>query len=157
MTPPLLPLLPLPAAPPFPLPPPVSVIDVATQVTPEEGTRLFAYEDTTGNTTIGIGRNLDAVGISLDEAHYMLHNDIRRAMASLDAIAPWWRTLPHDPAMAMVDLCFNMGGARLAKFGQFLGLMRRGQFVAAAADLQTTLWWSQVGTRGPRVAALLHA
>ena len=45
----------------------------------DEGLRLELYQDSVGKWTIGVGRNLDDVGISEDEAMYLLRNDISRA------------------------------------------------------------------------------
>jgi len=41
-----------------------------------EGLRLKPYKDSVGKLTIGIGRNLDDVGISKSEALLLLQNDI---------------------------------------------------------------------------------
>jgi GH24 family phage-related lysozyme (muramidase) len=40
----------------------------------QEGFRQFPYKDTTGNTTIGYGRNLEVRGIFQEEAGMMLDN-----------------------------------------------------------------------------------
>ena len=47
-----------------------------------EGLRLHAYKCSEGFLTLGVGRNLDANGISEDEAMYMLDNDIKRVPVS---------------------------------------------------------------------------
>jgi len=49
-----------------------------------EGLRTKPYEDTTGHLSIGVGRNLDSLGLSHDEIYYMLKNDIRRCMETDD-------------------------------------------------------------------------
>lgn len=36
------------------------------QLIRDEGVRKFPYKDTVGKTTIGVGRNLDDVGLSQD-------------------------------------------------------------------------------------------
>ena len=46
------------------------------ELTRDEGMRLMPYRDTVGKLTIGVGRNLDDVGISLDEANMLLTNGI---------------------------------------------------------------------------------
>ena len=50
-----------------------------------EGVRLKPYRDTVGKLTIGVGRNLDDVGITPDEATVLLRTDIDRTAAGLDA------------------------------------------------------------------------
>ena len=51
----------------------------AKEIEADEGLRFHAYKDTEGVTTIGVGRNLESVGISEDEARYLFSNDLRRA------------------------------------------------------------------------------
>lgn len=42
----------------------------------DEGVELKAYQDTVGIWTIGIGRNLQDVGVSMAEAEFLLATDI---------------------------------------------------------------------------------
>jgi lysozyme len=58
-----------------------------------EGLRTKPYEDTVGVLTIGVGRNLDDVGLSHDEIYYMLKNDIRRCEEELDNAFRWYKDL----------------------------------------------------------------
>ena len=54
---------------------------IKTMLVKDEGLRLKPYRDTAGKLTIGVGRNLSDVGISVDEAYYLLANDVKRAEA----------------------------------------------------------------------------
>ena len=56
-----------------------SVDLLVEQIKKHEGLELKPYTDTVGKTTIGIGRNLDDVGITEREAEFLLMNDIGRA------------------------------------------------------------------------------
>ena len=47
-----------------------------------EGLRLRVYQDTVGKWTIGVGRNVSDLGITKDEAHYLLTNDRLGQVAS---------------------------------------------------------------------------
>jgi len=134
---------------------PVDVDLLTGDLTLDEGYRHELYRDTKGKLTIGIGRNLTDVGLSRDEAAYLLHNDIMNAISDLDAQGKWWRDLPEPQARAMVNLCFNMGMAKLLTFVTFLDLMSDGKYDEAAADLMTTAWYREVGQRGPRMVARL--
>ena len=49
-----------------------------------EGVKRNPYKCSAGVLTIGIGRNLESVGLSDDEIFYMLKNDIRRALAAME-------------------------------------------------------------------------
>jgi len=77
-----------------------------------EGLRLKPYLDTEGKLTIGVGRNLDDVGISKEEAMYLLGNDIQRAILSARDTFPWYRKL--NDARKMVVTAHRLGRARAA-------------------------------------------
>ncbi len=52
----------------------------------DEGKKDKAYRCSVGKLTIGIGRNLDDVGLSDDEQYYLLNNDVERATRACIAI-----------------------------------------------------------------------
>jgi lysozyme len=141
----------------------------------EEGKRRMPYLDCCGKSwrvcvcakkgtlTIGIGRNLDDVGISENEIEYLLQNDLGRVRAELDQALPWWRSLDMIRQQVMVDLGFNLGvltpvgKAKLLTFTTTLELIRTGQYAAAAARLRTLPWHGQVGRRAIEIEAMLDA
>ena len=51
-----------------------------------EGLVLQPYRCKNNFLSLGVGRNLDANGISEDEAMFMLENDINRVVANLDKV-----------------------------------------------------------------------
>lgn len=129
--------------------------DLRADLIVDEGNRLKIYKDSRGFSSIGIGRNLDAEGISQAEASFMLANDMASHETDLDRALPWWRTLDEPRARVVANLCFNMGITKLAAFTGFLGFLQRGDWPGAAADLKTTAWYGQVGLRGPRMVTRL--
>ena len=122
----------------------------------DEGVRLKPYRDSVGKLTIGIGRNLDDVGITLDETHYLLNGDIARAEADLDARLPWWQTLDPVRQRVLVNMCFNMGIAGLLTFANTLELVRVGQYADAADHMLASKWAGQVGPRAQRLADMMR-
>ena len=54
----------------------------------DEGERLKPYKCTAGKVTIGVGRNLDDVGISKWESRMMLDEDVKRVGWELDKRIP---------------------------------------------------------------------
>jgi len=78
------------------------------QLTRHEGLRLKPYADTVGKLTIGVGRNLDDVGITEDEALMMLENDIKIARDELLSHFPAFNSL-HDARLdCLINMVFNM-------------------------------------------------
>ena len=126
------------------------------ELTRDEGLRLKPYRDTVGNLTVGIGRNLDDVGISIDEAEYLLYNDIRRAMADLDRSLPFWRGLDEVRQRVLVNMAFNLGIGRLMQFKYTLFSVEHGEWERAAQGMLSSLWARQVGPRAERLAEMMR-
>lgn len=123
----------------------------------DEGLRLKPYRDTEGKMTIGIGRNLDDVGISEAEAMVLLANDIARTQADLDRLVPWWRTLDDVRQEVLVDMGFNLGVPKLATWHITLGYVQGGHYAWAAAEmLRSQPWASQVGARAQELATMME-
>ena len=125
---------------------------LAKQLLRDEGFRQFPYKDTVGILTVGIGRNLEAVGISKDEAIYMLQNDIDQCEKHLDSTLPWWRYLSAARQSALVNMCFNLGISRLLKFKKFLSALNKQNYDEAAKEMLASKWAEQVGQRAVRLS-----
>jgi lysozyme len=135
----------------------------------EEAERYFVYDDKTGdpirsgsvvqgNPTVGIGRNLSSEGLTDAECRYLCANDIATKSAALDQAIPWWRSLSVNRQYAILDLAFNLGvGGLVNGWPHFLADMQAGDWSGAANELETSEWWGQVGTRGPRITARILA
>ncbi len=121
----------------------------------DEGTRLKPYEDSIGKLTIGIGRNLDDVGITPDEAIYLLNNDIVKVIETLNKAFPWWTALSEPRQRALANMTFNMGFSKLLGFRQMLSALQAGNFEEASQQALNSDWAKQVGARANRIAALI--
>lgn len=120
-----------------------------------EGLKLKPYRCTAGKLTLGVGRNLEDVGITREEALSLLANDLARVTRELDVAHPWWRKLDEPRARALVNLTFNVGINRLAGFKKFLAALERGDYVTAGAEMLDSKWAGQVGGRATELAELV--
>lgn len=127
-------------------------MDILEQLRRDEGTRLRPYKDSVGKLTIGIGRNLDDVGISQAEADFLLTNDIDKATEQLTANLPWTANLDDARHGALVNMTFNMGIHGLMGFKNTLAMIQAGDYVNAAANMLQSKWAEQVGPRAHRLA-----
>jgi lysozyme len=127
-------------------------MDILEQLRRDEGVRLKPYKDTVGKTTIGVGRNLDDVGISPVEADLMLQNDVQFGTVALEATFPWINTLDDARKGVLVNMAFNMGIRGLQQFHDFLGKMQAGEYHAAAGAMLDSKWAQQVGPRAVRLS-----
>lgn len=129
------------------------LVDMLVQ---HEGMRTKPYEDTVGHLTIGVGRNLDSMGLSHDEIYYMLKNDIRRCEEELTNSFRWFSKLDVVRQHAMINLCFNLGISRLRKFKRALAAMEAKDFEEAADQFLDSKWAQQVGQRAMEVTYMIR-
>lgn len=106
----------------------------------DEGLRLKPYHDSKGILTIGVGRNLESVGISRQEAMILLGNDVRRSVNGLNRRAPVWKTLDPVRREVLINMCFNMGIGSLMKFRKMWAAIEEGDFPLAAYEMSDSKW-----------------
>ena len=129
--------------------------ELTKQLKIHEGFRQFPYRCTAGRLTIGIGRNLDAKGVSEEEAEELLQNDIYDVEIQLDKNIPWWRNKPENVQLVLMDMCFNLGMSGLLTFDKFLHAVRLGFWETAQMEMMNSLWATQVGTRADNLREML--
>lgn len=120
-----------------------------------EGYRAFPFLDSTGHVTVGYGRNIDDVGISINEAEFLLHNDFIRARAGLEKF-DWFNIQPDNVQDALVNMCFNMGIKKLLTFNKMITAIINQDYTKAAMEALNSKWATQVGTRATDVALMIR-
>ena len=120
-----------------------------------EGLRYHPYTDTVGKLTIGVGRNLSDRGLTLEEIHFLLDNDIARCKKDLSSL-DWYKTQPPGVQEALLNMCFNLGITRLKKFTKMIDALRVRQYHKAALEALDSTWAQQVGDRAKQVAAMIR-
>lgn len=125
------------------------------QMEAHEGKRGTVYVDSVGKVSIGIGRNLDDVGMSEDEITLFFLNDVARAEHLLSTMLPWAAQLDEIRYRVLLDMAFNMGG-RLLQFKQTLSSIKRGDYSEAASLMLQSKWATQVKSRAIRLAAMMR-
>ena len=132
------------------------MIDLTDMLIRHEGLKLKPYRCTAGKLTIGVGRNLDDMGITENEARYLLENDLGRIRLELDDALPWWRALDATRQAVLLDVAFNLGLTRLMGFKKFLHALSHGDNLTAAAELIDSEAARQCPRRYKELAALLQ-
>lgn len=120
-----------------------------------EGLKLKAYKDTEGKTTIGFGRNLDQVGISLEEANMLLDNDIDIAEKELRKQA-FYKKLNIVRQTAVIDMVFNLGYTKFLGFTKFISYLDQGKYEAASKEMLRSKWAKQVGQRANNLSEMIR-
>lgn len=134
-----------------------------------EGERLTAYQDTRGFWTIGVGHLLPdprdpkwrgytitkAASDQLFELDWIKHVNLVRKYAA------WVLEFDEVRKYVIVDMTFNLGvepfdGDGYKDWPIFVRQLRANDWVAAAANMRSTLWARQVKERATRLARMIE-
>lgn len=147
------------------------------QIMLHEGFALEPYRCPAGKLTIGAGRNLDEVGLSMseltaiqarrpewkvgdpittDEALLLLRNDLARVDRELTRVLPGYARLTDRRQMALLDMGYNLGLSKLLKFKRMLAALVAGDFNRAAKEMLASAWAGQVGQRAHALAEMMR-
>ena len=130
--------------------------ELEQQLIAHEGISLKPYLCPAGKLTIGVGRNLDANGISSAEAMLMLRGDILVARLSLEKVLPGFLALSPPRRRVLIDMCFNLGLPRLLGFKKMLAAVLAKDFNRAADEMLASAWSTQVGQRAQTLATMMR-
>lgn len=126
-----------------------------SQLERHEGLRLKPYLDTVGKLTVGYGRNLEDVGISRDEADFMLDNDIDQVERQLDTVDEY-RDLDPVRQTVIANMAFNLGFAGLMGFKNMWEAIGRRDWNSASKEMMQSKWARQVGVRAVELSEIMR-
>ena len=126
------------------------------QLVIDEGLRNKPYKDTVGKLTIGVGRNLDDVGLRDDEVMYLLHNDMAVAEITARKLVKNFDELSDNRKAVVTNMAFNLGQDRLSKFVNTLKAINEGRWEDACEGMANSAWYKQVGNRAKRLVELMR-
>ena len=122
-------------------------MSLVNQLKRHEGLRLHPYRCTAGKLTIGVGRNLDDVGLSEEEAEYLLMNDIKVATDELYEALPFVKNMDEIRRNVLINMVFNLGISRFKKFRRTIMYLEAGNYAMASTEMLDSSWAKQVGDR----------
>lgn len=125
------------------------------QLARHEGLRLYPYRDTVGKLTIGFGRNLEDVGITPEEAEFMLDNDIEDVERHLRTVDEY-NELDQVRQTVIANMSFNLGFHGLMGFRNMWNAIRRRDYIGAAREMLDSRWAEQVGNRAKELADIMR-
>lgn len=129
------------------------------QIFNDESLRLCQYKDSLGNATIGIGHlvlekeNLPRC-ITSHKAIELLVKDYRYAKANVEKRYPW---AEGETKLILINMTFQLGENRLAKFDQTLKYLEGGDYQLAAGEVLDSVLYKQSPRRLERHAARILA
>ena len=129
--------------------------NILDQLIRDEGIVLHEYKDHLGYSTIGIGRLIDkrkGGGISLDEAKYLLQNDVAKVTTQVNEKLPWSMRLDYPRRAVLLNMAFQMGINGLLGFKNTLDMIRLGNYEGAAKGMLNSKWATQTPSRCRRLS-----
>lgn len=131
---------------------------VKAQLRIDEGSRSYAYQDTLGYWTIGVGHLIDrrGGGVKPKFIDMLLDDDIDEKTMQLDRAIPWWARLDDVRQGVLLNMCFNLGIDTLITFHLFLAALERHEYAAAADEMAKSKWHQQVGARALRLETAMR-
>jgi lysozyme len=133
----------------------MSLANLRGMLIKHEGLELKPYQDTVGKWTIGVGHNLTDVGITRDEAMYLLENDLTRCFKEARKLE-WWAGMDPVRQEVIIMMIFNMGVPRLNGFKNMIEALKVRDYEKAAEEMLKSKWYDQVGKRATILALMMH-
>ncbi len=123
----------------------------------DEGKKTRPYKCTAGKTTIGIGRNLDDVGISDATIDLMFKEDLERAASICENIfgLEQWNRWSDARRLGWTNFAFQLGRSRMLGFRNTLKAAIAEDWADTERRLRESLWAKQTPNRAERVIAMI--
>lgn len=125
--------------------------NLIAQLKRHESLELKPYKCTSGKLTIGVGRNLEDIGITEQEAELLLLNDIGRVKQEL-VNDQWYMDLDPVRKAVIENMSFNLGYPTLKKFQNMIASISEGDYETASKEMLDSRWSKQVGQRSIELA-----
>lgn len=124
------------------------------QLKRHEGCSLELYVDSTGHATIGIGRNLEDVGLRSEaEAEYLLSSDMFATESKLiEKLGDTFENLSGPRQNVLTNMAFNLGVGGLLEFDQMIDAIKNNNFEIVSEEMLDSKWHDQVGQRAEELA-----
>lgn len=120
-----------------------------------EGFEYKPYKCTEGKTTIGVGRNLEDVGLSYDEIMLLLSNDIDKVINQCDSNISFYRYAPEDVKLVLLNMCFQLGITGLLKFKKTLKYLEQRNYKKASVEMLDSRWAVQTPKRAKELSSII--
>lgn len=122
-----------------------------------EGVRDKPYRCSAGKLTIGVGHNLDDLGLPVHIIDELFEYDLQNTIADCASLYPNWNELPEEIQAVLIDMCFNMGKGRLQKFKKMNRAVEDFNWVRMIEEMRDSLWYKQVKNRAVELEEIVRS
>jgi len=133
--------------------------DLVKMLIAHEGNIPYAYKDSLGYWTIGVGFLIDKEkGGQLfpEEIEFILLNRIKKIKVDLNWHLTWFKDLDEVRQSVLIDMSFNLGVKGLLKFTNTLDLIKNKKYTEASKAMLDSLWAKQVKGRAVKLATMMR-
>ena len=137
----------------------MNLLQIKARLVLDEGQKPYVYKDTRGFDTIGNGFCIDkriGEGLPNDVRDFWLTYLVNKNIQTLAVVLPQLNKVDDVRKQLFVCLLYNLGAEHLEGFHRTLEAAVDGNFDEAAAQLQNSAWFTQVGQRGPIYVRILR-
>lgn len=138
----------------------MNLLQLKKDLIAEEAKIPYAYQDSKGLWTIGVGHLIDkSRGGKLSDRiiDLILEEDIIDRIEALQKVFPWIHNLSEPRQHVLVQMAFQMGTPGLLKFKRTLSAIEDGEFKAAAKFMLQSKWAREDSpNRAKRLAAIME-
>lgn len=135
---------------------PDSLPPLTRHLVEEEGIRCKPYPCSSGKLTIGVGRNIEDTGITVEEAFYLLDNNIKEGYLSARRLIKDFDSIDEVRQAAIISMIFQLGEVGFSKFHTTIRHLNSRDYDAAATSASQSLWARQTPERAKRVAEMIR-
>tara|TARA_R110001632_G_scaffold46193_3_gene117423 strand:- start:801 stop:1241 length:441 start_codon:yes stop_codon:yes gene_type:complete len=127
-----------------------------------EGKVMSIYLDTEELKTGGIGHLVQQdqweVGDELSDAQVdeWFEEDFKEATTDACALFLNFESHPDNVQRVCVNMAFNLGRSRLAKFKKMIGYVNEGSYAKASNEMVDSKWYRQVKGRGKELVEIMN-
>ena len=121
-----------------------------------EGYRQFTYLCPAQKWTVGIGFNLDDVGLSHEESRVILKMRLRAIESQLSQLLHGYDAHNDARQAALADMAYQMGVNGLLKFKRSLAYMAAIDYDSAADEFLNSNWAKQTPIRAKKVTEMIR-
>ena len=136
------------------------------EIKADEGEVLEVYKDHLGYPTIGIGHLVTAedeefgkppgTAITIERSRELFDRDVQCAIEDCERLYGQWHNWPEEVQCIMVNMAFNLGATRLAKFKNMHNMLSQHKWKEAAEAGRDSKWYRQVTNRAERLMTRLE-
>lgn len=145
----------------------MNISELERELTIDEGCVYEVYLCTENHKTAGIGHKLRPeepeyhldIGSTVSPARVQewFAQDVFDAIAACKRLFDDFDMLPEEVQKIAVNMCFNLGPTGYSKFKKHITAINNHDWAEAAAQMQDSRWYHQVGDRSKRLVSRMRS